>query len=488
MNISRTHPLKQYLLISSFALLTACGNGGGGDDGGGGSGGVTSSSAVAVSSSSAMSSSSSSSVASLVANPGPSLTFDMGDTVTLNPHAIVANPNDFSVGSGNLEVKGTSTNPMDIVAISWTLISGPEPTLITTGTTTANATFVAPSTDGAGSVDIIYKLTLTRQDGQTAEANVTYTIQKVNQAPAANAGSTNTVKGLSTVTLNALGTDSDGTIASYAWTQIGTDNLVALSTPNSSTTSFIAPSTNSNLDLTFQIEVTDSDGAKATSQVLIHVIPQDAPQVTLHFPPATGVYKGSTISAFGTTTVSGATISSVSVDTGAGPIAATVNPDGSWRVDNLPVPGTTTFTLNVTAMDSLNRTGTTTSTLSKSATSNGSGQTWSNATGLAIDSKTNTAYVLATGSSLSEARLFPIDLSNGNRGNDISNFSYAAQGIRSSGFQRLTFDEANHRMYVSIFPATTLLHRQIISVDTNTGMRNLISDPTRGTGNAFISP
>lgn len=476
------------LLASCFTLLTACGKGGGGGDGGGnGGGGTTSSVAVVVSSSSAVSSSSSS-VAAVVANPGPDVTVKMGDTVTLNPHAIVTNPGTAVSNNGNLELKGSSTKPMDIVGISWTLVSGTAPTLILSSTTSAQATFVAPPTDSADTITIVYKLTLTRADGQTGTANVTFTVTRVNQLPAANAGSTATAKGLSTVNLQALGTDPDGTITSYAWTQIS-GAAVVLSTPNANATSFVAPSTNSNIDLVFQIEVADNDNAKATSQVTIHVTPENAPQVALHFPPAAGVYKGATISAFGSTTVTGATISSVTVDIGSGPVAATVETDGTWRVNNLAVPSvTTSFTLQVTATDSLSRVGTTTSTLQKIGTSSGAGPTWTDATGIGVDAETNTAYVLAIGSRLSDVRVFPIDLSNGDRGNDVSNFSYALQGIRSTAFQRLAFDQATHMMYVSVFPSDLQLPRQIVGINTITGQRKLISDATHGTGGDFQTP
>jgi lysophospholipase L1-like esterase len=82
-----------------------------------------------------------------------------------------------------------------------------------------------------------------------------------NVAPTANAGLDQTVDSGVTVTLNGGGsTDSDGTVASYAWTQNGGTAVVLDETAPSMPT-FIAPNVPANEVLTFDLIVTDDDGA-----------------------------------------------------------------------------------------------------------------------------------------------------------------------------------------------------------------------------------
>ena len=79
------------------------------------------------------------------------------------------------------------------------------------------------------------------------------------------------------VTLNGTGSnDPDGTIASYAWTQTAGDT-VSLAFGHTSTPSFTAPSTASPQTLTFQLTVTDDDGATGTDSVNVFVAAMVAP-------------------------------------------------------------------------------------------------------------------------------------------------------------------------------------------------------------------
>ncbi len=91
-----------------------------------------------------------------------------------------------------------------------------------------------------------------------------------NQAPSVDAGNTQTVAMNTTVTLSANATDSDGTIASYQWTQVS-GTSVTLTNANSATASFTAPSVNSNTNLVFKVVVTDDQGATAEDTVTITV-------------------------------------------------------------------------------------------------------------------------------------------------------------------------------------------------------------------------
>ncbi len=91
-----------------------------------------------------------------------------------------------------------------------------------------------------------------------------------NQAPSVDAGNTQTVESKASVTLTATATDTDGTIATYQWTQLS-GSMVTLTNNNSATASFTAPSVTSNTNLVFKIVVTDNQGASAEDTVTITV-------------------------------------------------------------------------------------------------------------------------------------------------------------------------------------------------------------------------
>lgn len=93
-------------------------------------------------------------------------------------------------------------------------------------------------------------------------------------APNASAGPAQSVSSGVTVTLNGSGSsDSDGSIASYSWTQtLGT--AVTLSNASAAQPTFVAPAVVSATQLRFSLVVTDNDGASsAASTVTITVNP-----------------------------------------------------------------------------------------------------------------------------------------------------------------------------------------------------------------------
>ncbi len=98
--------------------------------------------------------------------------------------------------------------------------------------------------------------------------------QPANIAPSANAGAPQTVNAGATVTLNGTASsDSDGSIAAYAWTQtVGPG--VALSNLATAQPSFLAPQGGAVTTLTFTLVVTDNRGGTSVpATVTITVIP-----------------------------------------------------------------------------------------------------------------------------------------------------------------------------------------------------------------------
>jgi hypothetical protein len=96
-----------------------------------------------------------------------------------------------------------------------------------------------------------------------------------NVAPTANAGIAQSVNAGATVTLNgSASSDSDGTIATYAWTQTGGTPAITLSSTSIAQPTFPAPQVVSATAFTFSLVVTDDDGAtSATADVAITVNP-----------------------------------------------------------------------------------------------------------------------------------------------------------------------------------------------------------------------
>jgi mono/diheme cytochrome c family protein len=90
--------------------------------------------------------------------------------------------------------------------------------------------------------------------------------------PIADAGINRIVDEQTTVTLVGSGVAIVGSIDSINWQQLSGETVV-LSSPDSGTTNFLAPTLTSNQILTFQITVTDNQGKSGTDTVDITVVP-----------------------------------------------------------------------------------------------------------------------------------------------------------------------------------------------------------------------
>ena len=91
-----------------------------------------------------------------------------------------------------------------------------------------------------------------------------------NIAPSANAGSDQTITLPSnSITLNGMGTDSDGSVASYSWSKISGGNA-SIATPSSASTTVSGLAQGSYV---FRLTVTDNNGAIGTDDVSVTVNP-----------------------------------------------------------------------------------------------------------------------------------------------------------------------------------------------------------------------
>lgn len=95
----------------------------------------------------------------------------------------------------------------------------------------------------------------------------------VNVAPTSNAGPNQAVMAGDTVTLPGVGSDSDGTVGSFVWTQTAGTPTVILNDANNRTASFVAPNLASPTTFTFRLSVTDNKGATGFDSVNVDVSP-----------------------------------------------------------------------------------------------------------------------------------------------------------------------------------------------------------------------
>lgn len=91
-----------------------------------------------------------------------------------------------------------------------------------------------------------------------------------NTAPTANAGPDQSVTEGSAVALNGAGTDTDGTIVSYAWAQIS-GPAVALANANTQRATFTAPQVTAATQLGFRLTVQDNGGATGSDTAIVTV-------------------------------------------------------------------------------------------------------------------------------------------------------------------------------------------------------------------------
>jgi serine protease len=184
------------------------------------------------------------------ANAGPNLTVTSGNLVTVN-------------GSGN-DVDGT------INSYLWSQVSGTPLSLNSVINPTVQ--FTAPPVQAPSTATL--RLTVTDNLGATAFDEVIITINPAagNQPPLANAGPDQAVNIQDFVRLTGSGSDVDGTVTAFRWTQVS-GQPVSLSNANTANASFNAPVVNAATELGFELTVTDNAGGNAVDRQLVTVYP-----------------------------------------------------------------------------------------------------------------------------------------------------------------------------------------------------------------------
>lgn len=203
-----------------------------------------------------------------------------GSTPELEPPAnrapTAAVPANFAVFGGDaVSLNGTSSTDSDgsINAYLWSQTGG-TPSVTLTGADTATAMFTAPEVTVI--TPLTFELTVTDNEGATNSASVVVSIS-IDQAPQAVAPANFNAIESTSVNLDGSASTDDRSIASYSWMQTA-GQTVTLSNADMSMASFVAPSVEENetLQMTFELTVTDSNGATSSDSVEVTVVDASA--------------------------------------------------------------------------------------------------------------------------------------------------------------------------------------------------------------------
>lgn len=210
-------------------------------------------------------------------NDGASATDDIAIIVNaapnVAPQAEAGTDQMLTLPANTVSLNGLATDgDGSITNYAWTKISGPSAGSIT------NQSSAATTVTGLVAGTYIFRLTVTDNDGATAFDDIKVTVNTAaNKAPVASAGIDIVVTlPVNHVDLKGSGTDADGTIASYLWTQVSgpaggvivTKDAAAIAVTNLLAGSYI-----------FRLMVTDNDGATDFDEVQVTVTaaPNQAP-------------------------------------------------------------------------------------------------------------------------------------------------------------------------------------------------------------------
>ena len=184
------------------------------------------------------------------ANAGPDQTVEDSVLVTLD-------------GSGSTDSDGT------VASYAWTQTGGADAGALDV-TAPSMPTFTSPVV--VADEILTFSLVVTDDDGATSAADTVDITVTANVPPTADAGPDQTVSSLDVVTLDGSGsTDGDGTIVTYTWTQTtGVDVTLDETVPTMPT--FTAPNVGGDEILTFELVVTDDDGAPSLADAVIITI------------------------------------------------------------------------------------------------------------------------------------------------------------------------------------------------------------------------
>jgi len=286
-------------------------------------------------------------------------------TITVNPApnqppVVSAGSNQtVTLPANSVTLTGSATDATGtITSYSWTQVSGPNTSSITT------ATAITTTVSGLVAGTYVFQLKATDNNNLSGTGTVTITVNPApNQPPVVSAGIAQTITlPVSTVILTGTATDATGTITSYLWTQVSGPNTSSITAATSITTSVTGLIAGTYV---FQLKATDNNNLSGTGTVTITVnpAPNEPPVVnagsnqTITLPTNSVTLSGVATDATGTITsylwtqLSGPGSSTItnasSVTTSAGGLIAGTYVFQLKATDNNNLSGTSTVTITV---------------------------------------------------------------------------------------------------------------------------------------------
>jgi beta-glucanase (GH16 family) len=189
---------------------------------------------------------------------------DTGGTTNVAPTANAGADKNIQLPTNSLTINGSGTDADGTIAsYAWTRVSGPNtPTL--SGVATANLT-----ASGLIAGTYVFRLTVTDNKGATGFDEVNVVVVNPNVPPTANAGADKAITlPTNSVLINGVGTDSDGTISAYTWTQVSgpsTATVSGASTANLTASALVVGT------YVFRLTVTDNGGLTGSDNVNVVV-------------------------------------------------------------------------------------------------------------------------------------------------------------------------------------------------------------------------
>lgn len=190
------------------------------------------------------------------------------EAANIPPSANAGNNQTINLPTNSTTISGSGSDPDgSITSYTWQKISGPSASLANTNSPTLTVNSL---------VEGIYtfRLTVTDDDGATGTDQITITVLAINQNPNSNAGEDIIITfPTNSTTLNGSGSDPDGTIQSYAWTQLNGPSTATIGSPANAITNV-----SSLIEGTYQflLTVTDNDNAQDTDIAQVIVEPASA--------------------------------------------------------------------------------------------------------------------------------------------------------------------------------------------------------------------
>jgi hypothetical protein len=265
------------------------------------------------------------------------------DTSPNNAPSANAGP-DIAAGAGRpVSVDGSGSFDSDgfIASSTWTQVSGPVVAMTRTG---ISISFTAPPSPVQDT--LVFRLAVTDNRGVTSSDDVIVT--STNVQPVSNAGADQSLKPRANATLAGSATDADGTIATYAWTQVS-GPTVTLTGAATTTLSFVAPSVPISSNLVFRLTARDNFGGLGFDDVVVQVN-NAQPIVTIGGTQSVAAGAGVTLA--GSAVDSDGTITSyVWTQTGGGPVSLTGTTGNTSSFAAPSASSSSTLTFRLTATD-----------------------------------------------------------------------------------------------------------------------------------------